>query len=146
VIECRSDFLDKVAATLDVIRRLVPACCGPLVAAALLVACSGRPGGDDAGASSRGVTDPPSIDDPDCVRDQDCELLPYVTCCGECAPAPPFEAVTRQQLDAVFIELESRCAIDRRECTPPVCERVPRGCYARAGCVAGRCVVESEGC
>jgi hypothetical protein len=84
--------------------------------------------------------------DAECVVDRDCALLPYVTCCGECPPVPPFEVGTRQQLDAIFIELESSCAIERKACTPPVCEPMPEGCYAKAACEAGRCVVETEGC
>lgn len=82
----------------------------------------------------------------ECADDSHCALLPHVTCCGECPPAPPFDVGNRQDLDALFIEAETRCAQDRRPCRPPVCEPRPRGCYARAACVAQRCVVESEGC
>jgi hypothetical protein len=89
---------------------------------------------------------PPAVEDPDCVVDQDCALLPYATCCGECPPAPPFDVGTRGALDAIFIELETACALDLRACTPPVCDPMPPGCRARAACVDGRCVVESEGC
>ena len=88
----------------------------------------------------------PAARDAECVVDQDCALLPYVNCCGECPPAPPFEVGTREDLDAIFIELETRCAEDTRECTAPVCDPVPRGCSARAACEAGRCVVATDGC
>lgn len=88
----------------------------------------------------------PSREELECTVDEECALLPYVTCCGECLPVPPFEVGTRSSLDAIFIELETRCAEDRRECSPPVCEPMPPGCYARAGCDDGRCVVETDGC
>jgi hypothetical protein len=89
---------------------------------------------------------PPATSEAECVRDEDCALLPYVNCCGECPPELPFESGTRQELDAIFIELESRCATERKACTPPVCEPVPDGCYAKAACAGGRCVVETDGC
>lgn len=89
---------------------------------------------------------PAARQDVDCVRDDDCVLMPYVTCCGECPPAPPFEAAPRTELDAVLIELETTCALDRRECAAPACDPRPAGCYAKAACVAGRCVVETDGC
>ena len=89
---------------------------------------------------------PEPVLDADCVRDEDCALLPYVTCCGECPPAPPFDVGTRSNLDAIFIELETQCALDLRECTPPECDPMPAGCYAKAACVDGRCVVETDGC
>ncbi len=85
-------------------------------------------------------------DDAECAQDSQCALLPQLTCCGECPPTPPFEVGTREDLDAIFIEAETRCAEDTRACAPPTCAAKPRGCYARAACVSGSCVVESEGC
>jgi hypothetical protein len=85
-------------------------------------------------------------EDAECTVDADCALLPSVTCCGECPPVPPFDVGARFNLDAIFIEMETRCAEDRRECTPPVCEPMPAGCHASAACEAGRCVVETDGC
>jgi hypothetical protein len=82
-----------------------------------------------------------------CRTNDDCTLLPSrMTCCGECAPAPPFEAVTRQEMDALLIELETTCAQSTRLCTPPVCEPPLRGCSAQARCSVGRCVVDETGC
>jgi hypothetical protein len=91
--------------------------------------------------------EPPAVPtgDAECVRDDDCALLPYATCCGECPPEPPYEAGSRQELDAIFIELESRCGLDRRPCEPPVCVARPAGCYVRAACRAGECVAETDG-
>ena len=86
------------------------------------------------------------VDDAECVVDQDCVLMPYVTCCGECPPEPPFEAAPRQALDAVLIEMETQCALERRACEPPVCKARPPGCYVRAACEQGRCVAETDGC
>jgi hypothetical protein len=83
---------------------------------------------------------------PACERDRDCFLLPEIGCCGECAPAPPFEAVSAAELDALLLELEERCAQDTRECAPPRCRPVPARCEARARCVDGRCVVDAAGC
>jgi hypothetical protein len=107
---------------------------------ALLAACPVPPIGDD--GASRSAPDP----DLECLRDQDCALLPHATCCGECPPAPPFEVGTREDLDAIFITLESECALDRRECAPLECAPIPAGCTARAACDQGRCVVEEDGC
>jgi hypothetical protein len=92
------------------------------------------------------VGQPGSPGDAECVRDEDCALLPEVTCCGECPPSPPFAVGPTTALDAILIEAEQRCAKDVRPCKPLRCEPVPRGCYARAGCANGRCIVESEGC
>lgn len=122
------------------VRLLLAAACTVLVAA-----CPDDRPRETAPAPAPAELVAPRPRDP-CVRDQDCALLPYVTCCGECPPAPPFEVGTREALDAIFIESEQRCAEDRRPCTPPVCERPPRGCYARAACQAGVCVVQAEGC
>jgi hypothetical protein len=82
----------------------------------------------------------------DCAHDDDCALVPDVTCCGECRAAPPYEAGTRASIDAIFIELETKCALQREDCQPRACDPVPAGCYARAACVDGRCVAETEGC
>lgn len=84
--------------------------------------------------------------DRDCNGDHDCVLMPLVTCCGECAPAPPFEVATRVHLDGVLVESETQCARDRRPCEPPVCTPLPHGCEAAAACVDGRCVVQQHGC
>ena len=47
----------------------------------------------------------------ECVRDADCALVPsLITCCGECEPAPPFEAVTKPLLEAVRNETDAQCA------------------------------------
>jgi len=83
----------------------------------------------------------------ECKSNDDCTLLPsQLTCCGECAPAPPFEAVTRQEMDALLIERETTCSQSPRLCQPPVCEPPPRGCSAQARCSVGRCVVDETGC
>lgn len=82
----------------------------------------------------------------DCRVDDDCVLLPELTCCGECPPAPPFEAAPRWVLDGMLVEHETTCSRDTRPCPPRACQRVPRGCVARAACEAGRCVVRSTGC
>ncbi len=95
---------------------------------------------------SRGPDPTSRRTDADCEIDADCVLMPWVTCCGECPPAPPFEAAPRDALDAVLIESEQRCALDRRECEPPVCDPVPAGCWAKAACEANRCVVKTDGC
>jgi hypothetical protein len=82
----------------------------------------------------------------DCEQDRDCTLLPELTCCGECPPVPPFEAIAVTSLDAVLIELENKCARLRIECEAPKCPPWPPGCYARGACEQGQCVVEQEGC
>jgi len=85
--------------------------------------------------------------DVECVRDGDCVLLPEVTCCGECPPVPPFEVGTVAALDAVLIESEQICAERRVACeATPACDPVPRGCYARAECIMGACVLATDGC
>lgn len=85
-------------------------------------------------------------EDAECVVDEDCVMIPYVTCCGECPPEPPFEAGPREELDAILIEMETRCALERRPCEAPVCAARPPGCYVRAACERGRCVAETDGC
>ena len=82
----------------------------------------------------------------DCHVDGDCVLLPELTCCGECPPAPPFQAAPRWVLDGMLVENETTCSYDTRPCPPRACDRVPRGCVARATCERGRCVVASSGC
>src|SRR5512138_2386899 len=48
---------------------------------------------------------------PQCVRDDDCALLPSaLTCCVECPPAPPFEAVPTAVIAGLLIENETVCA------------------------------------
>lgn len=84
----------------------------------------------------------------ECRVDDDCTLMPAaITCCGECDPVPPFEAVPHTAVDAVLIELETRCAEKLAPCEPPVCESLPRGCEAYAACVGGQCIVlQSDSC
>ncbi|MCB9563981.1 MAG: hypothetical protein H6708_26595 [Kofleriaceae bacterium] len=83
----------------------------------------------------------------DCVVDDDCVLLPDITCCDECAPAPPFEVGTIASLDALLIENEHRCAVERASCEHvPPCAIIPEGCTAHAACADGRCVVVERGC
>lgn len=101
------------------------------VAGFALVPCDQRPRGPEGAATA----------EIECNRDEDCTLLPVITCCGECPPEPPFEAVTIPELDGVLIELEERCATERRSCAPPVCAPAPRRCEARAACAGGECVV-----
>ena len=82
-----------------------------------------------------------------CVRDDDCVLLPSaLTCCVECPPAPPFESVPSWVLGGMLIQLETDCAERDRACQAVRCEPVPEGCVARAGCVNGRCVAVTAGC
>lgn len=83
-----------------------------------------------------------------CRAQDDCTLLPAVlNCCGECDPVPPFEAVPSTEVDALLIELETRCAEKPRLCEPLSCEVAPPGCEAYATCVRGRCeVVQSGSC
>lgn len=79
--------------------------------------------------------------------DDDCGLLPsQLNCCGECDPVPPFDAVPRESIDALLLELETRCAETPIGCVAPVCEPMPPGCSARAICVEHRCEVEMMGC
>lgn len=83
----------------------------------------------------------------ECLVDDDCGLAPaFVSCCVECPPAPPFEAMTRTELDALWWDLESRCAESSSACVPVSCPVVPRGCVARAVCDSGRCRVIETGC
>jgi len=87
---------------------------------------------------------PPELE---CSRDADCVLMPYVTCCGECPPSPPFDVGSIHDLDAILIEREQVCAERRPACeVSPQCEPVPAGCEARAACVSGACLVIETGC
>lgn len=90
---------------------------------------------------------PARIAPAECSVDADCTLMPAaITCCGECEPVPPLEAVPRTFLDALLLENESACAPTTRLCEPPACASVPAGCAARAVCRAGRCTVVESGC
>jgi len=102
-----------------------------VAAAAALQPCEQRPRSETGEAFT--------ADEIECLSDAQCALAPIVTCCGECPAEPPYEAITLAELDAIFIEAEERCALDRRECTPPVCAPPP-ACEARAACDAGECV------
>lgn len=76
----------------------------------------------------------------ECIEDQDCVLTPSIlTCCGECDPAPPFEALPRARLEEQRATLAERCAPVTRLCEPPTCAPVPAECRARAECRAGVC-------
>jgi hypothetical protein len=92
-------------------------------------------------------TPPNSTAASECVVDDDCGLMPsMMTCCGECDPAPPFEAVPRTAIDARLIELETSCGETSVVCEDPVCEIAPAGCVARAICLNGVCRVIESGC
>lgn len=95
-------------------------------------------------ASPSGSAEPASTGAPECRVDDDCELVPIVTCCGECKPAPPFESVPRSAIDTLLLETEERCLRDDRPC--PVCARPPRGCTAAPRCAQGTCTFTATGC
>jgi hypothetical protein len=81
-----------------------------------------------------------------CMRDDDCALLPSaLTCCLECPPAPPFEAAPAWILDGILIENETTCAT-RRWCPEVECGALPAGCEAHAACEEGRCVAVATRC
>ncbi len=108
------------------------------VALAMLAAC-------DRAAIEREAIAPPSHD-AQCVRDDDCVLMPAaLTCCIECPAAPPFEAVPSSVLDGLLIENETVCP-DRWRCPEVTCQAVPTDCNARAACEYGRCVAVATGC
>src|SRR5688572_7895221 len=109
------------------------------IATITLLGCPELPKGDPARTRVRPADELAPAVGPSCIVDSDCALLPYVTCCGECPAAPPFDVGTREDLDAILIEMEQRCALDLRECTPPTCELIQNGCSARAACVDGHC-------
>jgi hypothetical protein len=83
-----------------------------------------------------------------CKQDADCALMPaLLTCCGECEPVPPFEAVTMRRLDAMRSDTDAQCAPPTRLCDPPMCSSLPPRCEARAICVEGACRVDAtEAC
>lgn len=82
-----------------------------------------------------------------CVRDEDCTLVPSaLTCCTECPPAPPFVAAPTWVVDGMYIETEHRCLATEIDCPEITCAKVPAGCTARAACAQGRCVAIATGC
>jgi hypothetical protein len=84
-----------------------------------------------------------------CVRDEDCALVPSAfTCCPDeaCPPAPPFRAAPTWVVDGMYLENEHRCLAPELECVEPRCTPVPRGCSAKATCAAGRCTAIATGC
>lgn len=116
----------KMPASASILLLLVS--CGP----ASLGQPANRPAGDEAAQ---------------CVRDDDCALLPSVlTCCIECPPAPPFEPVPSWVLGGMLVQHETDCAYYDRACPEVGCEPVPPGCLARAACADGRCVAVTSGC
>ncbi|MBX3160441.1 MAG: hypothetical protein KF773_31035 [Deltaproteobacteria bacterium] len=113
------------------------------IALAALAACQN---GSLDGASVAATLDPQ--EPPPCTRDDECALAPHeLTCCLECPPAPPFEAVPTSVLAARRIELETDCAAAAPVCRESTCDPVPHGCAASAACVRGACVaVASPAC
>lgn len=82
-----------------------------------------------------------------CVRDEDCTLVPSaLTCCAECPPAPPFRAAPLWTVDRMYIENEHRCLATEIGCPEITCARVQAGCTARATCARGRCTAVTTGC
>ncbi len=82
-----------------------------------------------------------------CVRDEDCTLVPTtLTCCAECPPAPPFRAAPLWVVDRMYIENENRCLATEIGCPEITCAKVPAGCTARATCAQGRCTAVATGC
>lgn len=83
----------------------------------------------------------------ECVVDDDCVLMPSaINCCGECPPAPPYDAVSGEELASLLIQLETDCAEWTRLCEPPACEIISQRCEPRAICVEGRCRTDAAGC
>jgi hypothetical protein len=120
-----------------------------LAAAALAVGSCRRGGAppspvDPPTAKGKPAADP--SEPGECAADEDCVLMPVLSCCGECPPAPPFEAVTRAELDSALIESEWHCTDKEHDCTGFACEALPEGCQARAACREGRCTVIESGC
>lgn len=75
-----------------------------------------------------------------CVRDDDCVVMPaLLTCCGECEPIAPYEAVPRAVLAERRRALEASCAPRTQPCDPPACTAPPAGCVVRAVCDQGQC-------
>jgi hypothetical protein len=90
--------------------------------------------------------DAPAEERAQCMRDDDCVLLPNaLTCCIECPPAPPFEPAPSWVLDGMLIENETVCP-QRWKCPPIECDPVPPGCIAKAACRGGRCIAVTTGC
>ncbi len=84
---------------------------------------------------------------PQCVRDADCTLVPSsLTCCADCAPAPPFEAAPVWVVDGMYIENDDRCLAPEISCGEVECPLVPPGCTAHAVCSDGRCTPVTAGC
>ena len=112
---------------------------------AILLAASCEPAPQErAGTAAAQRTDESPVQ---CVRDDDCALLPSaLTCCVECPPAPPFEPAPSWVLGGMLIQHETDCAERDRACQEVRCEPVPEGCVARAACVNGRCVAVTAGC
>ena len=130
--------LGLYAAARYIERAAVLACWSIL---AFVHACDRLP--SSSGSASQLSREPPTIE---CRIDDDCTLLPpAMTCCGECDPVPPFEAVPRTAVDALLLELETRCAEKPGPCQPPACESSPPGCEAYSTCVGGHCMVVQSG-
>lgn len=84
-----------------------------------------------------------------CVRDEECALVPAaMTCCPDesCPPAPPFRAAPRWVVDGMYIENEHRCLATEIPCVQTACPPVPAGCSAKAVCAARRCIAVATGC
>jgi hypothetical protein len=114
---------------------------------AILLAASCEPSAVLELAARPGAGARPAGESTQCLRDDDCALLPSaLTCCVECPPAPPFEPAPSWVLGGMLIQLETDCAQLDRACPEVRCEPVPAGCVARAACVNGRCVAVSSGC
>jgi hypothetical protein len=110
-----------------------------LIAILLAASCDRRPFPREAEAQPAGPAE--------CVRDDDCVLLPSaLTCCVECPPAPPFEPAPSWVLGGMLVQNETDCAGRDRACPEVRCEPVPEGCRARAACAGGRCVAVTLGC
>ncbi|HEY5922234.1 MAG TPA: hypothetical protein VIV11_11210 [Kofleriaceae bacterium] len=106
------------------------------IAAWLLFACEKQP-----------AQPPPPDPTAECVRDEDCTLMPSeLTCCAECPPAPPFEAAPAWVVDGLYIEVEHRCLDTAQPCPEIRCAPLPSTCSARAACVRGTCTVVATGC
>jgi hypothetical protein len=111
-----------------------------LIAILLAAACDRA---SDLAAAARASEGEPA----QCVRDDDCVLLPSaLTCCVECPPAPPFEPAPSAVLGGMLIEHETECAQRDRACPEVRCDPVPEGCRARAACAKGRCIAVTSGC
>ena len=94
------------------------------------------------------ATPAPGAADLPCETDQDCVLRPsFITCCGVCDPAPPFQAVSRKRLDVLLWQTDALCTPRTRPCAPVSCSTRPATCEAGAVCHAGECrVIQSAEC